>query len=123
MGATPLEGDYLAKEEPVPPQSHEHSIEDLMGKDELVEAVRHLEDVFKTVIVTPPDNDGIRFLPDIFHPDGSVNEEALRERDRRIKAVRARQKNKSDVDDFIWRVGMPLLGALSIGIAVLTRFI
>jgi hypothetical protein len=89
----------------------------------VLEAIVKLEDVFKTVIVNPQVSDAGRILPDLFNQDGTLNEAAVTERNRRIEAVRARQKIQSDVDDFIWRVGMPLLGVMLIGIAVMTRFI
>jgi len=117
----PLIGEYLPASGA--PQEHSFELEDIYGADELINAMVHLEDVLKTIVVNPKMDDGVRILPDIFNPDGTLNEAAVTERNRRIEAVRARQKIQSDVDDFVWRVGMPLLGVMLIGIAVMTRFI
>lgn len=120
-GVGPLVGEYLPA--PGVPEVQSFKAEDIYGFDEVVEALTKVEDVFRTVCVNPQENDTLRILPDIYNSDGSLNEAALDERNRRIHARRAREKIQSDVDDFIWRVGLPLLGALLIGIAVLTRFI
>jgi hypothetical protein len=101
----PLVGEYLPG--PEPPQRHSHTVDDL----------------FQTVLINPQETDALRILPDIFNPDGTLNEPALRERNLRICARQASRDIQVDVSDLIWRVYLPLLAAMLIGIAALSCFI
>lgn len=120
----PLEGEWLGPEEDNPHRVRREYLhaEDIEGFDDLVKAFAHVEDVYRTVHINPQE-DAIRILPDIYNADGSLNEAVLNERNRRLKERSEWQRIQSEVDDFLWRKGLPLLAFLLIGIAVLTCFI
>lgn len=96
----PLVGVFLPA--PLPPEVSSLKAEDIYRFEDLVEALAKVEDVYRTVILNP-EVETANVLIEV--------------------STTPSQGNKFDVDNFLWRVGLPLLPFMLIGIAVLTCFI